>query len=110
MQWFDERGELRVKITSEDLFDPVKTIAEMTEILTGGEYPRVVIDLGGITYVQSIQIGTIVAMHMVAYENLSIIRFVNIGPRIKELLVAVGLDKIVESHHGEKVMKDSFRI
>ena len=109
MQWFDERGEIRIKVSSEDLFDPVKTIAEVTETLSGGEYPRVMIDLAGITYVQSIQIGTLVAIHMVAYENLSIIRYVNISPRIKELLVTVGLDKLVESHHGEKVMRDSFR-
>jgi hypothetical protein len=58
--------------------------------------------------VTSLQIGTIVSLHLIAYENVAVMKLAGVQNRVKFLLQLIGLDKLMEMHHGAEVAVASF--
>ena len=69
---------------------------------------HVVADLETIESIFSLQIGTLVAMHVMCYENLAVMKLANVRDHVKNQLKLVGLDKLMQMHHGTKVAIESF--
>jgi hypothetical protein len=48
----------------------------------------------------SSQIGAVVGLHVLAYENLAVVKFVGINERIAGLFKLVGVDTLLDMHYA----------
>jgi len=95
-------------LTKEDLSQTVQTLSIVENIIKEDGAIRVVADLQAIQSIFSLQIGTLVAMHVLAYENVAVMKLANVNEHVKNQLRLVGLDQIMEIHHGPNAVVDSF--
>ena len=95
-------GQTVFDLTADDLSQIAPTLEALDMELKEECAQRVVGNLEGITSIYSIQIGTLVAMHVKCYENLAIMSLANVHPHVRSQLQMVGLDKLMELHHGLK--------
>ena len=58
--------------------------------------------------IYSMQIGTLVTMHVLCYENVAFMKLANASEKVKNLLRMVGLEAMMEIHHGVDVALQSF--
>ena len=54
------------------------------------------------------QIGTLVTMHVMCYENVAVMKLAGANEKVKNLLRMVGLETMMEMHHGSEVATQSF--
>jgi anti-anti-sigma factor len=90
-------------------------LAQITPMLEALEYQlreecaqRVIANLEAIESIYSIQIGTLVAMHVKCYENLAVMKLANVNKHVRNQLQIVGLEKLMEIHHGTAAALESF--
>jgi len=69
---------------------------------------RIIVDLIEIENIYSMQIGTLVTMHVLCYENVAFMKLANASEKVKNLLRMVGLEAMMEIHHGVDVALQSF--
>ena len=100
--------DLIFDLTSEDLSQTSQTLAIVENVIKEDGALRVVANLESIRSIYSLQIGTLVAMHVLAYENLAVMKLANVNEHVKNQLRLVGLDKIMEMHHGVNAALESF--
>jgi len=93
-------GITLVRVTGADLADPVSLHKRFEEavILEGDR--KVMVDLAGIEYMNSTQIGAVVGLHVLAYENLAVVKFVGLRGRVAVLFKLVGLDTLLDMHYA----------
>ena len=107
MEWQKERGVVTLRLTAEDLSHPHETVSALEDLLSEGER-RFVADLGALSCVTSLQAGTLFSLHALCYENLAILKLAGAVKKVNVILRLIGLDKIMEFHHGREVALASF--
>ena len=94
------KGITILRLTGADLADPVNLHRSFeTAILYEGDR-KVLCDLSGVPYMNSTQIGAVVALHVMAYENLAVIKFVGMHKRVEDLFTLLGVDKLLDMHYA----------
>ncbi|HLX63895.1 MAG TPA: hypothetical protein VKX17_21670 [Planctomycetota bacterium] len=96
-------------LSKEDLSAPVPTLAALEREIKDECAQQIVADLEIIESIYSLQIGTLVAMHVMCYENLAVMKLASVNNHVKNQLRLVGLDKLMEMHHGKQVAVESFK-
>ncbi len=97
-----------LKLQSSDLADPRKTSAILEDLLKVDGERKFVADLSAIQAIASLQAGAIVTMHLLCYENLAVMKLAGVHERVKDVLRLIGLDQLMEIHHGAEVARSSF--
>ncbi len=100
--------DLVFDLTKEDLSKTVQTLTMVERIIKEEGAMHVVANLETIESIYSLQIGTLVAMHVLCYENVAVMKLANVNEHVKNQLRLVGLDQIMEIHHGVNAALDSF--
>jgi anti-anti-sigma factor len=93
-------GHTVFDLSSADLSQIAETLVALEATLREENVQRVIANLQGIQSIYSMQIGTLVAMHVKCYENLAVMSLANVHPHVRNQLEMVGLDKLMELHHG----------
>ena len=94
--------------TEQDLADVQVTARVVEQLLKEEGENKIVVDLSRIVQIHSLQIGTLVTLHVLCYENVAIMKLANANDRLKSLLRMVGLETLMEMHHGVDVAAESF--
>jgi anti-anti-sigma factor len=94
--------------TEKDLENQKQACAVVENLVKMDGESRVVVDLGQIENIYSMQIGTLVTMHVLCYENVAFMKLANVSEKVKNLLRMVGLEAMMEIHHGVDVALQSF--
>ena len=94
-------GVLCVKPSEEEIGRPVDLHSAFADLILQDEERRIVVDLSEVRTLTSLMIGALVSLHLLAYENLTVLTFENMHPRIKTLLELIGVDTLVEAHYGK---------
>lgn len=94
------RGVLLVRLTGADLADPVALHKRFEELIIHESERRLVADLSAVSYMNSMQIGAVVGLHLLAYENLAVMKFVGLRPRIQDLFKLLGVDTLLDMHYA----------
>ena len=110
MQTTKEKGVLIIELTSKDLSDPVSLNESFEQFIVYDEERRVVVDLGGIEYLTSLQIGAVVGLHIMAYENVTMMKFAGLSDKVKMLFRLLGVDTLIEMHYGRAQAIESFGV
>jgi anti-anti-sigma regulatory factor len=95
-------------LSKEDLSMPMPTLAALEHEIRDECAQHIVADLESIHSIYSLQIGTLVAMHVTCYENVAVMKLANVNEHVKNQVKLVGLDKLMEMHHGRAVAVESF--
>jgi anti-sigma B factor antagonist len=86
---------------SADLRDTVKMVITQSK--------RVVLNLSGVTYIDSGGLGTLVALYTTARNNGGSIKLANLTPRVDDLLQVTKLVTIFDVYDSEQKALESFR-
>ena len=86
---------------SADLRDTVKMVITQSK--------RIVLNLSGVTYIDSGGLGTLVALYTSARNNAGSIKLANLTPRVGDLLQVTKLVTIFDVYDSEEKAIDSFR-
>ena len=92
-------GVVHVKLDQTDLENPVDVYAAFEELIFDRGERRVVVDLSEVTMLTSLMIGTLVSIHLLAYENVVILAFENMHEKIATLFRLIGVDSLVDAHY-----------
>ena len=103
-----EGGVLRIALSPEDLRHPEQLYSRFEQIIVEDEVKRILVDLSGVRDATSLMIGALIALHLLAYENLAVLKFTGLNPKIHMLFRLLGVDKVLESHHGPASTSGSF--
>ena len=94
--------------TEEDLADAQGTAKLVEQLLKDEGENKFVVDLSRVEKIYSLQIGTLVTVHVLCYENVALMKLANANDKLKALLRMVGLEALMEMHHGTDVAAASF--
>ena len=108
MEKSKDNGVLVIKVSEEDLADPRVMSEQLENLLKNEGETRVVVDLSAVETIYSLQIGTLVAMHVMCYENVAVMKLCGASRKVRTLLRMVGLESLMELHHGTDVAVQSF--
>src|SRR4051794_12547084 len=97
-----------VSLTEEDLNDPKNTANVVENLLKMDGENKIVIDLSSVENIYSMQIGTLVTIHVLCYENVAVMKLAGAKRKVREILKMVGLEAMMEMHHGTDVAMQSF--
>jgi anti-anti-sigma regulatory factor len=93
-------GVLHVRLTEGDIASPVDLHQAFEKFIIHEGDRRIVVDLSDVRALTSLMIGTLVSLHLLAYENVVVLTFENMHPRITALFKLIGVDKLMELHYG----------
>lgn len=99
MDFSEADGVLTVTVAQADLEDPVAFYSAIEQLIVEQGERRISIDLSDIEMLTSLMIGTLVSVHLLAYENVVVLTLDGLHERMKALLRLIGLDKLMEAHH-----------
>jgi len=108
METYKEKDVVILKLLPEDLDNPQPTMNELERQLKEEFERKFVADLSNLDSIYSIQIGTLVSMHVMCYENVAVMKLAGANQKIRDLLRMVGLEAMMEMHHGPAVAAQSF--
>lgn len=108
MEHWRKNGVLTLRPRPEDLSDPKKVTDVLEKTLHHFGDRNVIVDMSLADSLTSLQLGTLVTIHLVCYENLAVMRLASVSSKVKLVLRLIGLDQIMHCHHGEKVVNESF--
>jgi anti-sigma B factor antagonist len=80
---------------------------KVSSLLSAGR-KQIVLDLGGVTYIDSSGLGEIVSCHTTATREQGAIRLTNVGKRSSDLLVMTKLNMVFDVLDSEKEAVASF--
>ena len=103
-----DKGVVFLTITEGDLNDPKTTSRIVEDLLKIDGETRIVADLSRIQNIYSLQIGTLVTIHVLCYENVAVMKLAGASEKVKNLLRMVGLESMMEMHHGADIAAQSF--
>lgn len=108
MDCWRKNGVFFLRPRQADLSDP-RGVTEVLEAALRDDGERnVIVDLSLADSLSSLQIGTLVTLHLLCYENLAVMKLANVAEKVKMVLRLIGLDKIMQYHHGAAVARESF--
>lgn len=100
-----------VKLTGADLSDPLALHNRFEEIIIHEGDRKLLVDLSEVSYMNSMQIGAVVGLHVLAYENLAVVKFVGLHQRIQNLFTLLGVDTLLDMHYARaKSALESFGV
>ncbi|HEY3324426.1 MAG TPA: STAS domain-containing protein [Planctomycetota bacterium] len=108
MELRKDQGVVILQPTEADLSDPRETSRTVEELLKIEGENQIVIDLSKVENIYSLQIGTLVTIHVLCYENVAVMKLAGANEKVKNLLRMVGLEALMEMHHGVDVATQSF--
>ena len=91
-------NRLVVRISKKDMLDPISVHAEFEKLIVDENYRRIAIDLSEVTEMHSLQLGCLVGLHLLAYENAALLAFENVAPKIRMLFKLIGIETLLEYH------------
>jgi anti-anti-sigma factor len=103
-----EKDVVFMKLLPEDLDDPRRSTMILLNLLATDGERKIVADLSLVDSIYSLQIGTLVTMHVMCYENVAVLKLAGVNEKVKALLRMVGLEAMMEMHHGPAVAAQSF--
>ncbi len=103
-----ERDVVIIQLEADDLSDPKRMSDVLENLLCVEGERKIVADLSRIDAIYSIQIGTLVTLHVMCYENVAVMKLAGATEKVKNLLRMVGLETLMEFHHGAEVAAQSF--
>ena len=100
-----------VRLTGADLADPVNLHKKFEAAVIFEGDRKLLVDLSAVSYMNSTQIGAVVGLHCLAYENLAVVKFVGLGERIAMLFRLLGVDTLLDMHYARaKSALESFGV
>ena len=89
-----------VRLNGSDLSDPLTLHKRFEEVIIHDGARKLLVDLSDVSYMNSMQIGAVVGLHVLAYENLSVVKFVGLHERILNLFKLLGVDTLLDMHYA----------
>ncbi len=89
-----------IRLNGSDLSDPLSLHNRFQEVIIHEGARKLLVDLGDVSYMNSMQIGAVVGLHVLAYENLSVVKFVGLHDRILNLFKLLGVDTLLDMHYA----------
>jgi anti-anti-sigma factor len=106
-----QQGITFVRLTGADLADPVNLHKKFEEAVIYEGDRKLLVDLSNVAYMNSTQIGAVVGLHCLAYENLAVVKFVGLHDRIAMLFRLLGVDTLLDMRYARaKSALESFGI
>ncbi len=100
-----------IKLTGADLSDPLTLYNRFQEIIIHPGDRKLLVYLSEVSYMNSMQIGGVVGLHVLAYENLAMIKFVGLHQRVQNLFALLGVDTLLDMHYARsKSALESFGV
>lgn len=96
------------KLTPGDLSEPRSMQRVLENLLKVDGEKKFVADLTSVESIYSLQIGTLVTMHVLCYENVAIMKLAGVNDKVRNILRIVGLETLMEMHHGSQIAAESF--
>src|SRR5579862_1044592 len=97
-----------LKMVEDDLSDPRNTSRLIENLLKVDGEKKFIVDLSAVQSIYSLQIGALVTMHVLCYENVAILKLTGVNDKVRNILRIVGLETLMEMHHGTEVAIESF--
>ena len=95
-------GALIVRPTPDELADPQALIERFEQWIDEGEL-RILVDLAGTEYLSSLQVGALVSLHVLAYENVALLKFTGLSEKLAGLFKLLGVDQLMQMHYGGSI-------
>ncbi|MBN1808664.1 MAG: anti-sigma factor antagonist [Planctomycetes bacterium] len=95
-------GVLLVELKSGDLKSPEKVNGFFERLLREDERKRVLVDIESVRDATSLMMGTLLSLHLLAYENLAVLKFTGLSPKVKMLFSLLGVDHVIQAHYGRE--------
>jgi anti-anti-sigma regulatory factor len=92
-------GVLHVQLTEADLNNPVMLHSIFEDFIFNEGDRRITLDLSSVSMLTSLMIGTLVSLHLLAYENVVVLTFQGLHEKILSLFRLIGVDKLIEAHY-----------
>ena len=102
------RDVVVLRLSSDDLSNPNATSEIVEGLLKVDGERKFVVDLSAVPIAISLQVGTLVTLHLLCYENLAVMKLASVNEKVKVVLRLIGLDQLMEIHHGEGIARASF--
>ncbi len=105
MDFSRHTGVLRVTLSQADLARPDdmgKVYGTFENLILERGERRIIVDLSGVTMLTSLMIGTLVSLHLMAYENVVVLTFENVHEKIRTLFKLIGVDRLIEAHYPKQ--------
>ena len=99
---------LVLRLTPDDLSRTQEALEAVTGLLETENDRRLIADLAQVPDLTSLQAGTLFVLHQLCYENVALLKLANADPKVKLVLRLLGLDRVMEAHHGREVVLESF--
>lgn len=96
------------RLTPADLSDARNMQRIIENLLKVDGEKKFVADLTAVDSIYSLQIGTLVTMHVLCYENVAVMKLAGVNAKVRNVLRIVGLETLMEMHHGAEVAAESF--
>ncbi len=93
-------GVLHVKLNEKEIASPVDLHGVFEDLIFQQGERRIVVDLSDVHMLTSLMIGALVSLHLLAYENVVILTFEHVHPKIRTLFRLIGVDRLMESHYA----------
>jgi anti-sigma B factor antagonist len=71
-------------------------------------YKKLLLDLGGVSYVDSAGLGQLVALHATSTRHAAVLKLLNVTKRLKDLLVVTRLVTVFQTFENEAEALASF--
>ena len=95
-------GVLTVRITQADLAEPTDLYLAFSDMIFERGELRIRANLSGVSSLDSLQIGTLVSIHLLAYENVVVLSFEGVSERMRALFKLIGVDNLIEAHYPSR--------
>jgi anti-anti-sigma factor len=108
----EEKGDVRiVRVREAKLTYPVLSafFAGVRQLVEDGAR-KLVIDLSGVTYIDSASIGCLMDIHRLLQEKDGAVRLAGLQPRVETMISMTGVHKIVPIHREEAEALASFGV
>ena len=106
----EERGDVRiVRVREAKLTYPVLSsfFAEVRQLVEGGSR-KIVIDLQGVSYIDSASIGCLMDIHRLLQDKSGAVKLAGLQPRVETMISMTGVHKIIEIHREEAEALSAF--
>jgi len=99
----NDNGVLVMAVTPPDLLDPIALGQEVERYIVKEKWRKIKVDLRHIDYLSSVQLGALVTMHAIAYENVAVMKFVSVCERLQHLFKLLGINILIETRQGQNL-------
>jgi len=105
----EAKGDIRiVRVQETKLTYPVLSsfFAEVRQLVEDGTR-KLVVDLSGVTYIDSASIGCLMDIHRLLKEKHGVLKVSGLQPRVETMISMTGIHKIIDIHREEETALSS---